>query len=87
VLLRHGDSRWGFRHIRRRRGFSAKTDAYIARTVSRGRWEPDKRRFARTYRGRGRSCTFRVVDAGDPKGIITAYVVEPGEQGPVSLCA
>ena len=86
VVLRHGDKAWGLRHIERRRGFSAKTDSYIARTVARGEWDPAAKRFERAYRGRGRKCRYRVVDEGDPKGIITAYVVEPGKQGPVSRC-
>lgn len=86
VLLRHGARTWGFRHIQRRRGFSAKTDAYIAMTVARGSWDPASRRFERSYRGGGRACKFRVVDTGDPKGVITAYVVGPSRQGPVSLC-
>jgi len=88
VNLRHGTNAFGFRHLQHRRGFSAKTDRYIAATVRAGVPNPDTGaiRWERNYSRAGKTCQFRVVDTGDPKGILTAYVIDGKKQGPVSLC-
>jgi hypothetical protein len=88
VQLKWGNARRGFRHIRARRGFSLKTDRYIARTVASGEPTPQgtTTKYEKTYHSRGRSCRYRVIDAGQPKGIISAYVIEPSKRGYVSLC-
>jgi hypothetical protein len=90
VWLRWGTTQhggWGFRHIVARRGFSARTDRYIAATLARGRRDPkDRSRIFRRFKGHGRSCTFRVILGAAAKGIISAYRVDGSKQGNVSGC-
>jgi hypothetical protein len=96
IWLRYGTTRgrrpWGYRHIAAKRGFSAKTDRYIAQTVARGTAHQVRKppqgpstMFVRTFRGHGRKCDFNVL-TDERHGIITAYRTDAPKLGYVSGC-
>lgn len=87
IVLRWGNNAFGYRHIKRRHGYSSTTSSLISETVFRpGRIKRESASavvYTRTYYGdprlNGDVCTFKVVENPKQlsdhleKGIITAY--------------
>jgi lysophospholipase L1-like esterase len=76
INLLWGNKRYGFRHIRKRHGFSRKTDVLIGQTITA---TPDPQpdgtiNYEREFTADGSSCVVRVVVSPDV-GIHTAFVL------------
>jgi hypothetical protein len=76
ITLLWGNRQYGFRHIRRRHGFSTKADALIAQTLTAS---PDPQpngtiRYERQFSADGRSCVVRAV-VRPSIGVYTAFVL------------
>lgn len=86
VALKVGNDRFGFRHIRKLRGFSNKTDRLIGGTINSGSVTNEGGGSFRYVRYYSRRCTVRVIWSESQRSIITAYRIDPGGKGYFDAC-
>jgi hypothetical protein len=84
--LRVGNAKWGFRHIRARRGFSHKTARYLLDTIRHGRKVHEGGGSYRITRRYTRKCEIRVVFSDRKDSVITMYRVDPNKKGYFDVC-